>query len=227
MEEKALPNEEKEKKRYAEHNNNYEDAGYKKFLNRVIVPLVDRLSVWEKEIENENELSVNQNEKEEKIEIKKSESNGEQGETKMNTLVQRKLRGLDFGCGPQPVLSMILADIGYHVDNYDLFFNPNESALVKQYDFVTATEVVEHFHNPIKDFGTLCELVKPGGYLAIMTSFLDEKAEKQFENWYYRRDPTHVLFYKASTFHFHFVKRMGWKMEVPAQNVVLLRKPKL
>lgn len=81
---------------------------------------------------------------------------------------------------------------------YDPFYAPDESVLEAQYDFVTATEVVEHFRKPANEFGRLWSLVKPGGVLGLMTKLaLDRDA---FSHWHYKNDPTHVAFYSRKTF---------------------------
>ncbi|MEX2114104.1 MAG: methyltransferase domain-containing protein, partial [Pirellulales bacterium] len=53
------------------------------------------------------------------------------------------MRGLDFGCGPGPTLSLLVERQGIACANYDPFFAPNE--LQPPYDFIFATECFEHF----------------------------------------------------------------------------------
>lgn len=55
--------------------------------------------------------------------------------------------GLDYGCGPGPALAAMLADAGHPMTLYDPLFRPDPSALAATYDFVTCTEVAEHFHH--------------------------------------------------------------------------------
>ena len=102
-------------------------------------------------------------------------------------------RGLDFGCGHGPALAEMLKAKGYDIDLYDPFFYPNKEIFSKKYNFITCTETAEHFFNPNKEFKTLDSLLLPDAWLGVMTTFLTE--DKLFENWYYRRDPTHVVFY--------------------------------
>ena len=129
--------------------------------------------------------------------------------------------GLDFGCGTGPALADMLTQDGYEVSLYDPFFYPDKNVLSKQYDFVTCTETAEHFHNPCKEFNRLDDLLKPGAWLGIMTSFLT--SDDEFENWYYRRDPTHVTFYCEKTFQVIAAQR-NWKCEIKSKDVVLLQK---
>ena len=56
--------------------------------------------------------------------------------------------GLDFGAGPGPTLSVMFEEAGFAVSLYDPFYAPDVTVLGRAYDFVTATEVVEHLHRP-------------------------------------------------------------------------------
>jgi SAM-dependent methyltransferase len=128
--------------------------------------------------------------------------------------------GLDYGCGPGPALAAMLREAGHQVDLFDPFFAPDPAPLERTYDFVTCSEAIEHFHAPADELDRLGDLVRPGGLLAIMTCFQTEDA--RFADWYYRRDPTHVVFYREATFR-HLAMQRGWGCEVPAKDVVLLR----
>lgn len=101
-------------------------------------------------------------------------------------------KGLDYGCGPSSVVVHLLKDNFYDVSQYDPFFHPNDNLLLKQFDYITCTEVVEHFKNPRLEFRKLANLVKAAGVLIIKTSLTDEVSD--FANWHYHRDPTHVGF---------------------------------
>ncbi|MCC1498324.1 class I SAM-dependent methyltransferase [Alcanivorax sp. 1008] len=107
-------------------------------------------------------------------------------------------KGLDYGCGPGPALAQMMQERGHSMAVYDPIFAPDSSVLNQQYDFVTCTEVVEHFHQPAREFERLTSLLTPTGVLAIMTSLLDDGVD--FHTWHYRRDPTHVCFYRRETF---------------------------
>lgn len=129
--------------------------------------------------------------------------------------------GLDYGCGPGPALAAMLAEAGHRMALWDPFFAPDPAPLAHRYDFITCTEVAEHFHAPAAEFDTLDAMLKPGGWLGVMTCFQTDDA--RFEHWHYRKDPTHVVFYKAETFHV-IARQRGWSCEIPAKDVVLLRK---
>ncbi|WP_066266886.1 class I SAM-dependent methyltransferase [Hydrogenophaga palleronii] len=130
--------------------------------------------------------------------------------------------GLDFGCGPGPVLAAMLREAGHTVALYDPLFHPDGAALGTTYDFITCTEVTEHFHEPAAEFRRLDALLRPGGWLALMTRFQTDDA--RFAHWHYRRDPTHVVFYRETTLRW-LAHHHGWQAEVPCPNVVLMHKP--
>ena len=130
--------------------------------------------------------------------------------------------GLDYGCGPGPALAAMLREAGHGMALYDPLFAPDPAPLDRPHDFVTCTEVAEHFHHPQAEFARLRGLVRPGGWLALMTCFQTDDA--RFAGWQYRHDPTHVVFYREATFH-HLAQSWGWTCEVPVKDVVLMQRP--
>jgi len=130
--------------------------------------------------------------------------------------------GLDFGCGPGPVVSSILGAEGISVEHYDPIFCPNPSALEKSYQFVVATEVIEHIYESKEGFEQMLSLLGPYGVLGIMTSFYPDDIDK-FKNWGYMRDPTHVRFFHQKTFEW-LADKYQLKLEIPAKNVVIFKK---
>lgn len=133
-----------------------------------------------------------------------------------------KSRVLDYGCGPGPALAEMLAEAGHEVALYDPFFAPDPRPLAGTYDAVTSTETIEHFHDPAGEFRRLMALVRPGGILALMTCFQTDDA--RFAGWHYRRDPTHVVFYREETLRLVAARR-GWAIDIPGKDVALLRRP--
>lgn len=130
-------------------------------------------------------------------------------------------KGLDFGCGNGPALKHMMEENGFDVELYDPFFYPDKSVFYKEYNFITCTEVVEHFFDPYKEFNRLDLMLKKGGWLAVMTCFLTDA--NLFANWHYRRDPTHVVFYSEETFKVIAAQRK-WTCEIADTNIVLLSK---
>ena len=105
---------------------------------------------------------------------------------------------LDYGCGYEPVLKTLLERQGIETEGYDPNFFP-ETSPEKLYDLVISTETFEHFRNPSKEISCIAEKLVPGGILAIMTRFYPAE-DKTFADWYYKRDPTHIIFYCPTTF---------------------------
>jgi len=113
-------------------------------------------------------------------------------------LLPSKSHGLDFGCGPGPTLSKMLEERGHTVDLYDHYYFNIDSVWKRNYDFITATEVVEHLYQPGAELKRLWQHLVSGGYLALMTKLVIDK--DAFANWHYKNDPTHVCFYSFETF---------------------------
>jgi len=130
-------------------------------------------------------------------------------------------RGLDFGCGPGPVLADMLREAGYEVALYDSFFVPDEAALDARYDFICATEVVEHLHHPGQELERLWSLLLPGGWMGIMTKLVRDRAA--FDSWHYKNDPTHVCFFSEDTWYW-WARRHGARLEIIGADVILLQR---
>ena len=131
-------------------------------------------------------------------------------------------RGLDFGSGPGPALSVMLEEAGFDMAIYDIFYANNMSVLQSEYDFVATTEVVEHLSAPGKVLESLYSMIRPGGYLGAMTKMvLDQTA---FSSWHYKNDQTHISFYSRETFNY-LAQTWGASVEYPDSDVVLIKKP--
>jgi hypothetical protein len=139
----------------------------------------------------------------------------------LNDLLNPISSGLDFGSGPGPTISIMMKEQGHTMKNYDIFYADNKSLLTKQYDFITCTEVVEHFHNPHNEFKLLHSLLKPNGYLGIMTKRVLSK--EKFATWHYKNDPTHVCFYSDDTFKY-IAKTAGYELSNINSDTVILKK---
>ena len=116
----------------------------------------------------------------------------------MNDLIPSNSFGLDFGSGPGPTLSLMFNENGHEMINYDHFYAKDQSVFDKKYDFITATEVVEHLYDPKKELDRLWSCLKPGGFFGVMTKLVINKGS--FASWHYKNDETHVSFFSKSTF---------------------------
>ena len=130
-------------------------------------------------------------------------------------------KGLDFGCGPGPTLSVMFEEQGYKVDLFDKFYANDRSIFNNTYDFITATEVAEHLNNPGDELTKLFNMLSAGGVLAIMTKILDDQIE--FKSWYYKNDPTHICFFSQNTMH-HLAKTWGVRAQFYGSDVILFFK---
>ncbi|QTA82276.1 Methyltransferase domain-containing protein [Desulfonema limicola] len=108
--------------------------------------------------------------------------------------------GLDFGSGTAPVISKILQDNGYDIQQFDPFFANKPELLNRMYDYIVSCEVIEHFHNPDAEFKLLRKILKSNGAMICMTHLYDKDTD--FKNWYYKNDPTHVFIYCRETMNF-------------------------
>jgi len=142
-----------EKKRYNLHQNSDETEGYRKYLEKVSLPVMQRFDIDHK--------------------------------------------GLDFGCGPGPLLYEMFVEAGYAMQKYDVFYEPNLEVLKQQYDFITMTEVIEHLHKPSQVLKQLFDMLAKKGSLVVMTNLYTDKAG--FTSWWYKNDLTHVCFFHTKS----------------------------
>lgn len=183
-----------EQERYNNHQNTPENPGYRTFLSRAIDPVLEILRT-------DNHLSNDIN--------KGSENAGNGG-----------LHALDFGCGPGPVLSLILGENGIPCFNYDPIYFPNwpEST----FNLIFSTETFEHFHQPGETISQITDLLQPGGILCVMTEQWTDVS--RFSSWYYTRDDTHVCFYHTDTFQW-ICEKFGYKiLSNDRKRVIILQK---
>jgi SAM-dependent methyltransferase len=130
-------------------------------------------------------------------------------------------RGLDFGCGPGPALAAMLREAGFDMAVFDPFYAPDASVLAPGFDFITATEVVEHLREPGAELRRLRALLRPGGWLGIMTKLVLDR--ERFAAWHYIRDPTHIGFFSRATWQW-WAEREGWALTFADRDVILLRR---
>ncbi|MEM8861027.1 MAG: class I SAM-dependent methyltransferase [Chloroflexota bacterium] len=141
-----------------------------------------------------------------------------------NPLIERlppQSCGLDFGSGPGPTLSVMFEEQGHQVALFDKFYAPDQSVFNQTYDFVTATEVVEHLKHPTEELTRLWGCLRPGGWLGIMTKrVIDLQA---FSHWHYKNDLTHISFFSEHTFRW-WAKHNQTQPEFIGKDVVLFQK---
>ncbi len=134
-------------------------------------------------------------------------------------IVDVESAGLDFGCGPQPVLADMFTRQGYSMSVYDKYYFPDQEVLRNTYDFIVATEVVEHLAQPQQVLNRIRSCINSGGILGVMTKrWLDRD---KFIHWHYKNDPTHISFYHEKTFEF-IADVWGVNLQIVGADVILL-----
>jgi hypothetical protein len=135
--------------------------------------------------------------------------------------VRAPAKGLDFGCGPGPALATMLGEAGMQVALYDVFYAPDPAVLEGNYQFICATEVVEHLHRPGAELARLWSLLLPGGWLGVMTKLV--RGREAFGRWHYRNDPTHVCYFSIATWQW-WARQQGAQLVFEGADVILLGK---
>ncbi|RTE85948.1 MULTISPECIES: class I SAM-dependent methyltransferase [Gammaproteobacteria] len=129
--------------------------------------------------------------------------------------------GLDFGAGPGPALATMLTAASYKTSLYDAYYHRNNDVWQHTYDFITCTEVFEHLSQPHDVIQQLHSHLKPNGVLVVMTMFWQQ--QKEFMQWSYKNDPTHICFYTPKTFHW-IVNHWGYELVQTTHNLAVMRK---
>lgn len=139
----------------------------------------------------------------------------------LSAQLQSGANGLDFGSGPGPTLSVMFAELGHTMTIFDPYYANDAMVWQHQYDFITATEVVEHLHSPRFELERLWSHLKDGGRLGVMTKMvLDADA---FARWHYKNDPTHVTFFAVDTFTW-LAQHWDAQLQFVAADAVIFRK---
>ncbi len=126
--------------------------------------------------------------------------------------------GLDFGCGPGPAMDAILGSSGHTVALFDPYYRPDRGLLDETYDFVTCTEVLEHLRDPRAELERIDGMLRSGGLFGAMTTLIER--DEDFPDWWYRKDPTHICFYRRATFEW-IAGWLGWRIVMHEGNVVI------
>jgi hypothetical protein len=146
--------------------------------------------------------------------------------SRMLNPIKEKLKpgdcGLDFGSGPGPTLSIMFEELGYPMKIYDHFYADDGYVLQQEYDFITATETIEHLYHPKTELERLWSILKPGGYLGIMTKLVKDR--ETFSKWHYKNDLTHVCFFSQQTLMW-LAERWQAQLEFIGADVIVFQKP--
>ena len=89
------------------------------------------------------------------------------------------------------------------------------------YDFITATEVLEHLHQPRRDLEAVWSCLQSDGWLGVMTK--RARNREAFDQWHYKQDPTHVCFWSDATLQW-LADHWNAHLELIGPDVALLQK---
>ena len=109
-------------------------------------------------------------------------------------------KGLDYGCGKTAIIENLLKRKQYAIVGYDPIYFSNQEILTSKYNYITCCEVVEHFYHPQQEFFKLSQLLLPEGKLFLKTNLFKDTID--FKGWWYKNDPTHVIFYTKISMEF-------------------------
>ena len=138
-------------------------------------------------------------------------------------MVKQPKSALDFGCGESTLLASMLEEVGIECDYYDPLYHSSGLVDSKKYDLIVSTEVFEHLHQPKEVFEDLLDRLNAGGYLAIQTEFHPNEMAA-FMNWYYTKDPTHIVFFTVKTFEVLSTLSKCRVIDDNGKNMVLIKK---
>jgi SAM-dependent methyltransferase len=113
------------------------------------------------------------------------------------TLPAASPRILDFGSGPEHVLSDILNKRGAVSVPHDPLYGFDVSAATGNFDIVVLCETIEHVRDLPRELGLISRLVKPEGYVYIHTQLYDDIPD--MHSWWYLIDVTHINFFCMRT----------------------------
>jgi len=138
-------------------------------------------------------------------------------------LLSKEMTGLDFDCGPTPVIGTLLEKQGINCINYDpIYFNEIPEG---QYDFIFANECFEHFFFPAKEIRKIKDLLKPNGYLIVITEKWNSSTV--FTKWPFAKDSMHVSFYHSDSFQYIAAKYGFTACPSKNQKVFIFQKQKI
>ena len=100
---------------------------------------------------------------------------------------------LDFGSGPEYVLTRVLRKRGFDCEPYDPVYDLGEEQLSSQFDIVIICETIEHVRDIQNELLLLQRVCNPRGYIFIHTELYPRKED--FLHWWYALDPTHINFF--------------------------------
>ncbi len=103
---------------------------------------------------------------------------------------------LDFGSGPNAVLTTLLKEKGYRAEAYDPLFGL-ELEKKQKFDLVIMCEVIEHLRDIRSELELVIGVLCPYGKLLLRTQ--PYPSLERFSGWWYAQDPTHINFFSEKS----------------------------
>ncbi len=100
---------------------------------------------------------------------------------------------LDFGSGPEHVLTDIFNSMGARCVPHDPLYDLRARDEPAQFDIVVACESIEHVRNLSLELEFISKVLKPTGLAYVRTQLYDSVTD--FGSWWYKVDPTHINFF--------------------------------
>lgn len=100
---------------------------------------------------------------------------------------------LDYGSGPEEVLTRLLRKNGYNCTSFDPLYDIGKEAISKTYDMVVLCEVLEHLRTVRSEIEKIKNILNPDGAVIIRTRL--HPPPEDIAGWWYKNDSTHVNFF--------------------------------
>jgi hypothetical protein len=119
---------------------------------------------------------------------------------KICAIATNKSQLLDFGSGPDFVLTRVLRLRGLQCDPYDPVYDLGVNALSSTYDVIILCETIEHLRDLTDEVCKLRQMSKPEGCLFIQTQLYTSKED--VPAWWYAVDTTHINFFNETSLNY-------------------------
>lgn len=100
---------------------------------------------------------------------------------------------LDYGSGPEIILTRLLRKKGYDCTPYDPLYDIGNDVFSRTYDTIVLCEVIEHLRDIRIETEKIKNVLNPAASIIIRTRL--HPVPDEFDGWWYKNDRTHVNFF--------------------------------
>jgi hypothetical protein len=100
---------------------------------------------------------------------------------------------LDYGSGPETILTRLLRKNGYDCTPYDPLYDIGNDVFSRTYDTIVLCEVIEHLRDIRIETEKIKNVLNPAASVIIRTRL--HPVPEAFDSWWYKNDRTHVNFF--------------------------------